>query len=45
VTISFFPTCRAALDPERHNFANLFWEAVGDEPAGKVARAGEQRPP
>jgi len=36
VTISFFPTCRAALDPERHNFANLFWEAVGDEPAGKV---------
>ena len=36
VTISFFPTCRAALDGERHNFANLFYEAVGEEPFGKV---------
>jgi 4-hydroxy-4-methyl-2-oxoglutarate aldolase len=36
VTISFFPSCSAALDPERYNFANLFSEAVGDSPAGKV---------
>jgi 4-hydroxy-4-methyl-2-oxoglutarate aldolase len=36
VTISYFPTCAAALDPARYNFANLFYEAVGDEPAGKV---------
>src|ERR671914_2079939 len=36
VTISYFPTCSAALDPERYNLANLFYEAVGDEPEGKV---------
>ena len=36
MTISYFPSCSAALDPERYNFANLFYEAVGDEPAGKV---------
>ena len=36
VTISYFPSCSAALDPERYNFANLFYEAVGDSPAGKV---------
>jgi 4-hydroxy-4-methyl-2-oxoglutarate aldolase len=36
VTISFFPTCRATLDRERYNFGNLFYEAVGDEPSGKV---------
>jgi 4-hydroxy-4-methyl-2-oxoglutarate aldolase len=36
VTISYFPTCAAALDPERYNLANLFAEAVGDGPAGKV---------
>ena len=36
VTISFFPTCSAALDPARYNFANLFYEAVGADPAGKV---------
>jgi 4-hydroxy-4-methyl-2-oxoglutarate aldolase len=36
VTISYFPSCSAALDPERYNLANLFYEAVGDEPAGKV---------
>ena len=36
VTISYFPSCFAALDPERYNLANLFYEAVGDEPAGKV---------
>jgi 4-hydroxy-4-methyl-2-oxoglutarate aldolase len=36
VTISYFPSCSAALDPERYNLANLFYEAVGDAPAGKV---------
>ena len=36
VTISFFPSCSDALDPETHNFGRLFYEAIGDEPAGKV---------
>ena len=36
VTISYFPSCSAGIDPEQYNFANLFWEAVGDDPAGKV---------
>jgi 4-hydroxy-4-methyl-2-oxoglutarate aldolase len=36
VTISYFPSCSAALDPERYNLAKLFYEAVGDEPEGKV---------
>jgi 4-hydroxy-4-methyl-2-oxoglutarate aldolase len=36
VTISYFPSCSAALDPERYNLSNLFYEAVGDEPEGKV---------
>jgi regulator of RNase E activity RraA len=36
VTISYFPSCSAALDPDRYNLATLFYEAVGDEPAGKV---------
>ena len=36
VTISYFPSCSAARDPARYNFANLFDEAVGDNPAGKV---------
>ena len=36
VTISYFPSCSAALDPEHYNLANLFYEAVGDDPAGKV---------
>ena len=36
VTMSYFPSCSAALDPEHYNFANLFYEAVGDDPAGKV---------
>jgi 4-hydroxy-4-methyl-2-oxoglutarate aldolase len=36
VTISYFPTCTAGLDPKRYNLANLFYEAVGDDPAGKV---------
>jgi hypothetical protein len=36
VTNSYFPSCSAALDPEHYNLANLFYEAVGDDPAGKV---------
>jgi 4-hydroxy-4-methyl-2-oxoglutarate aldolase len=36
VTISYFPTCTAGLDPEKYNLANLFYEAVGDDPQGKV---------
>jgi 4-hydroxy-4-methyl-2-oxoglutarate aldolase len=36
VTISYFPSCSARLDPERYNLANLFYEAVGDKPTGKV---------
>jgi regulator of RNase E activity RraA len=36
VTISYFPSCSVALDTERYNLANLFYEAVGNEPAGKV---------
>jgi 4-hydroxy-4-methyl-2-oxoglutarate aldolase len=35
-TISYFPSCSAALDPERYNLGSLFYEAVGDEPEGKV---------
>jgi len=36
VTISYFPSCSAALDPARYNLAELFYEAVGDSPEGKV---------
>ena len=36
VTISYFPTCSAGFDPERYNLAELFYEAVGDSPEGKV---------
>jgi len=36
VTISYFPSCAAGLDPEKYNLANLFYEAVGDDPSGKV---------
>ena len=36
VTISYFPSCAASLDPERYNLANLFYEAVGNDPGGKV---------
>ena len=36
VTISYFPSCSAGLDPERYNLQNLFYEAVGDHPEGKV---------
>lgn len=34
--MSYYPSCSVALDPQRYNFANLFYEAVGDQPAGKV---------
>ena len=36
VTISYFPSCLAGLDPDTYNLANLFYEAVGEEPEGKV---------
>ena len=36
VTISYFPSCSASLDPDRYNLANLFHKAVGSDPAGKV---------
>lgn len=36
VTISYFPTCEMALDPERYNFAKLFYEAIGANGTGKV---------
>jgi 4-hydroxy-4-methyl-2-oxoglutarate aldolase len=36
VTISYFPSCSAALDPKRFNLANLFYEAIGDDGSGKV---------
>ena len=39
-TISYYPSCSVALDPQRYNFANLFREAVGDQPAGKVLVLG-----
>jgi regulator of RNase E activity RraA len=40
VTISYFPSCSVALDPQRYTFANLFYEAVGDQPTGKVLVLG-----
>lgn len=36
VTILFFPSCSDALDPDQHSFGRLFYEAVGEQPAGKV---------
>ena len=36
MTISYFPSCSASLDPERYNLANLFYDAVGNDPEGKV---------
>jgi regulator of RNase E activity RraA len=36
VTISYFPSCSAGLDPAHYNLAALFYEAVGDNPTGKV---------
>ena len=35
-TISYVPACKALLPPEKFSLATLFYEAVGDEPAGKV---------
>jgi 4-hydroxy-4-methyl-2-oxoglutarate aldolase len=35
-TISYFSSCSVVLDPQRYNVANLFYEAVGCRPAGKV---------
>ena len=35
-TISYYPSCSVALDPQRYNFANMFHDAVGHQPAGKV---------
>lgn len=35
-TISFFPSCAAAVDPALHDFRTLFRSAVGDVPEGKV---------
>ena len=36
VTVSYHPTCSAGLDPDTYNLGNLFYEAVGEEPEGKV---------
>jgi regulator of RNase E activity RraA len=36
VTISYFPTCNARLDPATFNFADLFYQAVADGAEGKV---------
>jgi regulator of RNase E activity RraA len=36
VTMRYFPTCETALDPDKFNFARLFYQAVGDNPEGKV---------
>lgn len=36
VTISYFPTCSALMNPERYSFSNLFYKAVGQRPQGKV---------
>ena len=33
VTISFFPTCHAVLDPEQYTFGRLFHQAVDASPA------------
>jgi len=35
-TVSYFPTCAEALDPDQYNFARLFFQAIGDDGAGKV---------
>lgn len=36
VTISYFPTCSAGLPSDTYNFADLFYEAVGEDGEGKV---------
>ena len=40
VTITYFPTCRAALPPERHTFSKLFYQAVEDGAEGHVLVLG-----
>lgn len=36
LTISYFPTCQQRLDPDRYNFADVFYEATGDDAQGTV---------
>jgi regulator of RNase E activity RraA len=36
VTISYFPTCTAARDPDTFSFSRLFHQAVGEDGAGRV---------
>lgn len=36
VTIAFFPSCAASVDPAVHDFRSLIREAVGDDAEGKV---------
>lgn len=36
VTISYFPTCRGSLPPERYNFKKLFYEAIEGGAQGRV---------
>ena len=36
VTISYFPTCGAALPPERYNFKRLFYQAIEGGADGQV---------
>ena len=36
VTLAYFPYRHDLQDSERHNFARLYYEAVGNAPAGKV---------
>jgi regulator of RNase E activity RraA len=35
-TISYFPTCRTALPPERYSFKRLFYEAIAGGAEGRV---------
>ena len=37
VTISYYPSCSAALDPQRYNFANLFDEVMNGDPRDGVS--------
>lgn len=36
VTISYFPSCRAALPPDRYNFKRLFYDAIEGGADGRV---------
>lgn len=36
VTVSYFPTCRVALPPERYNFKRLFYDAIESGADGRV---------